>query len=69
MQKHDPFIAQVFPYEPVIKDKVVSNNVGPTTKVIDKGKKKVVGIQINELVITTMNTLAMSKTRSTTRIG
>ena len=60
MQKGDDLvIAQVCPYEPIIKDKVVSNNVEPTTKMIDKGKKKVVGIHINEPIITTKNNLVM----------
>ena len=45
MQKGDgPIIAQVHPYEPIIKDRVVSNSVKPAAKMIDKGKKKVVGI-------------------------
>ena len=62
MQKGDGHvIAQVHPYEPIVKDKVILNNVKPIAKVIDKGKKKVVAIQINELVITTKNTLVMSK--------
>ena len=62
MQKGDgPVIAQVHPYEPIIKDKVSSNNVEHATKVMDKEKKKVVGIQINELVIVAKNTLVMLK--------
>ena len=44
LQKDDPIIAQVYPYEPVIKDNVVSKIVEPTNKVTDKGKQKVVSI-------------------------
>ena len=44
-QKGDgPMIAQVHPYEPIIKDKIAPNNVEPTRKVVDKAKKKVLGI-------------------------
>ena len=62
MQKGDGLvIAQVCPNEPIVKDKVVSNNAKPIAKVMDKGKQKVVGIQINEPVIIAKNTLVMSK--------
>ena len=59
LQKGDgPVIAQVCPYAP-IKDKIASNNVELVAKIVDKGKQKVVGIQINEHVVTTKSTLVM----------
>ena len=54
-------IDQVHPYKPIIKDKSAPNLVEPVAKVVDKGKQKVVGIQINEHVATEKNTLVMSK--------
>ena len=53
--------------QPIIKDKVIPNNTEHAAKMIDKGKQKLVGIWINEPMITTKNTLVMSKLRS--RIG
>ena len=45
LQKLDgPIISQDHPYEPIIKDKIAPNNVEPTRKVVDKAKKKVLGI-------------------------
>ncbi len=40
-------IAQVRPHEPIFEDKVVSNNVEPISKVVDKGIEKV---PLNNLV-------------------
>ena len=39
MHKRDDLaIAQVFPFEPIIKEKIASNNVEPATKIVNKGK-------------------------------
>ena len=65
-KRDDPVITQIYPYEPIVKDKgvkdkVVSDNVEPVPKVIDKGKQKMVCILINEPMVTTKNNLVMSK--------
>ena len=60
-KRDDPLIARVHPYKSIIKGKVISDNVEPATKVIDKGKQKMVRIHINEPVVTTKNNLVMSK--------
>ena len=64
-QKDDPVIFQIHPYKPIskdnkIKDEIVPNNVEPT-KGPNKGKQKVVGIQINEPMVIEKNNLVMSK--------